>query len=85
MTPDGAAFARHVFALNGGRLARQARVLPAVLSTAGVSFGLPIREALCWGGDTSAAVEAARRLAPHANGAISPGEAGMEQLHSLAR
>jgi len=81
--PDGAAFARHVFALNGGRPREATRVLPAVLSTAGVSFGLPIREALYWGGDTSAAVEAARRLAPHANGAISPGEAGMEQLHSL--
>jgi hypothetical protein len=70
--PDGAAFARHVFALNGGRPREATRVLPAVLSTAGVSFGLPIREALYWGGDTSAAVEAARRLAP-ANGAISPG------------
>jgi eukaryotic-like serine/threonine-protein kinase len=81
--PDGAAFARHVVALNGGRPREATRVLPAVLSTGGVSYGLPIREALYWGGDTNAAVEAARRLVPLAKGDIAPGEASMDQLQSL--
>jgi hypothetical protein len=81
--PDAAAFQRRVIALNGGRPRQATRILPAILSAQGVSFGLPIREALYWGGDTSAAVEAARRLAPHAAGAGARGEAGMNQLHSL--
>jgi TolB-like protein len=81
--PEEAAFARHVVALNSGRPREAARALPAILSTRGVSFGLPIREALHWGGDTSLAAEAARRLAPHAAGVATQGEAGMTHLHSL--
>jgi len=81
--PDGAAFARHVIALNGGRPRDATRFLPAALRAPGPNSGLLVREALYWGGDTSAAAEAARYLKLQAGEVTDSGEAGLDQMHSL--
>ncbi len=81
-SPD---FDSHVLALNGGRPQEAARILTGKPDVPGLSanVGLPMREALYWGGDTTAAVEVARRLVPRAAGATLPGEAGKVHIRSL--
>jgi Serine/threonine protein kinase len=81
--PDGADFGHHLMAMNGGRPHEAARILGGRPEARGVSVGLQVREALYWGGDTSAAVEAARWLVPLAAGATPRGEAGQNHLQSL--
>jgi serine/threonine-protein kinase len=80
---EQATFHRSVHELNGGHPRNAARLLHGVVDAPGVSFGLPIRLALYWGGDTSAAVEGARRLVPYAAPAAARGEPLQAQLQSL--
>jgi hypothetical protein len=81
--PAAAGFGRRVVALNGGRPREAARALAGNLDALAVSVGLPIREALYWGGDTRAAAEAAWRLAPSAANLTARGEAQQNHLQSL--
>jgi len=80
---DQGSFHRSMLDLNGGRPGAAARRLRGLLDAPGVSLGLPIRTALYWGGDTSAAADAARRLVPIAAPAAVRGQALQEQLQSL--
>jgi TolB-like protein len=81
--PGGAAFERRVLALNGGRPTEAARALAGDLDAPLVSLGLPIREALYWGGDTALAVEAAWRLTSYAGGGPAVGTAGQLRMQAL--
>jgi serine/threonine-protein kinase len=62
--PAAAAFSRGVDALNGGR-PREARRFRHTDDTSTIDLRGRILDALYWGGDTSVAADAARRLAPH--------------------
>ena len=81
--PDGAGFERRVLALNGGRPREAARALAGNLDAPSVSLGLPVREALYWGGDTTLAAEAAWRLVSYAGDVLAVGEAGQLRMQAL--
>jgi DNA-binding SARP family transcriptional activator len=78
--PDRAELERRVLALNAGR-PHEAALVGAFDPP--VSFGLPVREALYWGGDTVAAAESARRMEQYAAQTIARGEAEQLQVRSL--
>jgi tRNA A-37 threonylcarbamoyl transferase component Bud32/tetratricopeptide (TPR) repeat protein len=77
------AFPRGVFALNGGRPREALRALGQLDDTSRPAFRSRIYEALYWGADTSAAVEAARELAPYAENTGLRGEAARRHFESL--
>jgi serine/threonine-protein kinase len=81
--PDAAALSRGVFALNGGRPREALRALGQLDDTSRPALRSRIYEALYWGADTSAAVEAARELAPYAEGTGLRGEAARRHFESL--
>jgi tetratricopeptide (TPR) repeat protein len=84
--PEQATFHRGLHELNGGRpqnAARLLRVLEGAADGPGLKFGVPIRAALYWGGDTAAALEGARRLMPYVAPRVARGEAAQNQLTSL--
>ncbi len=81
--PEQAAFHQSVHELNGGHPRNAARLLLKIPDASGLSLGFPIRLALYWGGDTSAAVEGARQLLPYATSRLARGEAGQDQLQSV--
>jgi hypothetical protein len=78
--PDHSAVQRALLAFNGGRPREAARVMDEINPG---RLGGRISEALYWGGDTAAAVEAARQLAPSAAGTAVRGKAGLDRLQSL--
>ncbi|HEX5574479.1 MAG TPA: serine/threonine-protein kinase, partial [Gemmatimonadales bacterium] len=84
--PEQAAFHRSVHELNGGH-PRNAVVLlhkiAELAGPAGVSVGLPIRLALYWGGDSSAASAVAKQLLRFGTHFTSDGEAGQNQVQGL--
>jgi tetratricopeptide (TPR) repeat protein len=81
--PDAAALSRGLFALNGGRPREALRALGELDDTSRPAFRSRIYEALYWGADTSAAVEAARQLAPYAESTGHRGEAARRHFESL--
>jgi hypothetical protein len=81
--PDGAGFERRVLALNGGRPGEAARALAGNLDAPDVSVGLPVREALYWGGDTALAAEAAWRLVSYADKAGGVGDTAQRHVQAL--
>jgi tetratricopeptide (TPR) repeat protein len=81
--PDAAALARGLFALNGGRPREALRALGELDDTSRPAFRSRIYEALYWGADTTTAGEAARKLAPYAEGIGLRGEAARRHFESL--
>jgi tetratricopeptide (TPR) repeat protein len=84
--PEAATYHRGLYELNGGRphnAARLLRVLEGASDGPGLRFGVPIRVALYWGGDTTAALEAVRRLVPYSAPRVAQGEAAQNQLQSV--
>jgi len=82
--PAQAAFHESVHELNAGHPRKAARLLSAVNGDpSGVSLGLPIRLALYWGADTSAAILGARQLVRYAGPSAASGEAAQNQLQSV--
>jgi serine/threonine-protein kinase len=84
--PEVATFHRGLYELNGGRpqnAARLLHVLEGASDGPGLKFGVPIRAALYWGGDTIAALEAARRLVPYSAPRLARGEAAQNQFQSV--
>ncbi len=80
--PTAAVYGRGVLALNGGRPHEARRFLHTDdMST--VDLSDRILDALYWGGDTSAAADAAWRLGPYANGRAVRGERARTKLNSL--
>jgi DNA-binding SARP family transcriptional activator len=79
--PDRAELERRVLALNAGRPHEAA--LAGAFDPPGTTFGLPVREALYWGGDTSVAAESARRMEQYAAQTSARGEAEQLQVRSL--
>ena len=80
--PNGAAVQRAVVVFNRGRPRAAGLVLDEIDPTTSPRGGR-VAEALYWGGDTAAADEAARRLAPSAAGTAVPGRAGLMQFMNL--
>ncbi len=82
--PAQAAFHESVHELNAGHPRKAARLLSAVNGDpSGVSLGLPIRLALYWGADTSAAILGARQLVRYAGPSAASGEAAQNQIQSV--
>jgi serine/threonine-protein kinase len=82
--PDFARFVQHGVAMNAGR--PKEAYLPVDERDAPSSrrvLQLQIEDALYWGGDTSAAVEAVRRLRPFAEAGPMRGDEAREQYHAL--
>ncbi|MEO6055483.1 MAG: serine/threonine-protein kinase [Gemmatimonadales bacterium] len=80
--PTAAVFGRGVNALNGGR-PRAAREFRNTVDTSTVDLRGRILDALYWGADTSAAAEAARRLATRSDGAGVTGDEARTGLANL--
>jgi serine/threonine-protein kinase len=80
--PNRAALSRALVAFNRGRPREAALVLDEIDDWMSSRAGR-IGEALYWGGDTAAAVEAAQRLASSAAGTAVRGEAGLQRLVNL--
>jgi len=79
----GAVSSSHASALlNGGRPREALRALH-IDDTSTVDLRGRVYDALYWGGDTTAAAQAARRLGPYAAGAARLGESGRTQLLTL--
>jgi tetratricopeptide (TPR) repeat protein len=77
-----AALSRALLAFNSGRPREAALMLDEIDDWMSSRAGR-ISEALYWGGDTAAAVEAAQRLAPSAAGTAGRGDAGLQRLVNL--
>jgi TolB-like protein len=78
----GAVSSAHALAiLNGGQPREALRVLHG--SGTSDDFIGRLNDALYWGGDTTAAADAARRLAPLAAAAARPGEEGLPHIRAL--
>jgi tetratricopeptide (TPR) repeat protein len=80
--PHRAALSRAFLAFNSGRPREAALMLNEIDDWMSSRAGR-ISEALYWGGDTAAAVEAAQRLAPSAAGTAVRGDAGLQRLVNL--
>jgi hypothetical protein len=80
--PNRAALSRAMVAFNSGRPREAALVLDEIDHWMSSPAGR-IGEALYWGGDTAAAVEAAQRLAPSAAGTAVRDDAGLQRLVNL--
>jgi hypothetical protein len=81
VNPPVAELEHRVLALNGGRPHQAAPV--DELDPPGALYGLPVREALYWGGDTILAAEAARRMVRSAAQVGSRGKAEESYIRSL--
>ncbi|MEO7476236.1 MAG: hypothetical protein ABIY46_12970, partial [Gemmatimonadales bacterium] len=80
--PDFARFVQHGGALNAGRPKEAYLSLYEHVPSRQV-LQAQINDALYWGGDTSAAVEAVRRLRPFAEAGSKRGDEAREQYHAL--
>ena len=81
--PAQGAFHHSVMLHNGGRPRDAERLLAGLLDAPDVSIGLPIREALYWGGSLKAAENAARRLPRIVARGATTGLALQQQVQGL--
>jgi TolB-like protein len=81
--PDFVGFVERGVALNAGRPKEAYRHLDEWHAPSRQVLQLQVQDALYWGGDTSAAVEAVRRLRPFAEAGSMRGDEAREQYHAL--
>ncbi len=81
--PDVAGFVGRGTALNAGRPKEAYRHLDERHAPSRQVLRLQVLDALYWGGDTSAAIEAVRRLRPFAEAGAMRGDEAREQYHAL--
>src|SRR6478672_594036 len=81
--PDIGAFVERGVAMNAGRPKDAYRHLDERHAPSRLVLQLQVLDALYWGGDTSAAVEAVRRLRPFAEAGSMRGDEAREQYHAL--
>ena len=81
--PDFAGFLERGVALNAGRPKEAYRHLDERQAPSRQVLQLQVLDALYWGGDTSAAVEAVRRLRPFAEAGSMRGDEARERYHAL--